>query len=471
MVRRWKLLALVTVAAVLASACNYVYAPFLARVDGPVVLTGADLGVVGLGLVPDRALAFRWDGTTGDWVQIPVQVDERVVADFGTVPANNTVAGVPGTIYGSGTNSGVTALVYADADTWVGADPDATIDADDEIVVLARDAGPEAPSGAPDPAGTAFGLGKELALVDPDGGPAGYIYFFYGQAGADSSAGEDHVTYTFSLDAGTYKADYKRADGPNPESSTVVTDNYSMGFGDRWITDEMRSNWGTGVDILDGHKSRFNFATCGRSNVTFADAEGAFIANIDGPIRAIRSYVGANSGPLTQRTEYFYEDRYETVTDLRVHAIPGVMSFWDWSADAIGMTYGNSELTGSVTIDGTPDAVPTPPASWEFIEGTQADLTMTSEFSGTYAPTLEQVYVDDSTPPAAECWGDGDYIGAAGQAIVSAIPNTDPRATPFATFQARQIAAFWPTNLDMSVWAPAWAEQALQPLDTTITDF
>ena len=58
--------------------------------------------------------------------------------------------------------------------------------------------------------------------------------------------------------------------------------------------------------MLDGHKAHFWFSICARSNATFAYAEGAFIANIDGPIRAIRSYIGANSGLKTQRTEIFY---------------------------------------------------------------------------------------------------------------------------------------------------------------------
>jgi len=471
MADRWKLLSLAVIASLVATACNYVYAPFMPRVDGAVVLTGADLGIGNLNLDPGRGLAFRWDSDDAQWVQIPLQIDERIVIDLGVMPANNNSDGVAGTVYGSGNDSGVTELVYADPDTWVGADSDATIDDDDEIVVLARDAGPQAPGGTPDPVGTVGGVGKEVAIVDPDGGTAGYIYFFYGAAGADPSAGIDHVTYNFSLDAGNYKDDYKRADGPNPESSTVTTDNYSMGFSDRWTTDELRSNWGTGVDILDGHKSRFSFSTCARSNATFANAHGAFIANIDGPIRAIRSYIGANSGPLTQRTEYFYEDRYEQVTDLRVHAIGGVMSFWDWNAAATGMTYNNSVLAAPVTIDGSPDTVGTGVPDWEYIEGPQGDISMVAEFSGTVVPTLEQVYVDDTTPSFSECWGDGDYYGAAGQAIVSAIPDTDPRSASFDTFQARQVAAFWPTNVGMAAWTPVWAADALQSLDATVADF
>ncbi|MEQ8840212.1 MAG: hypothetical protein RIB98_04470 [Acidimicrobiales bacterium] len=471
MAGRWKLLTFVALVGLVASACDYAYVPFLARVDGALVLTGAELGVDGLGLEPARALAFRWDADGAGWVQIPVQVDERVVADFGRVPGNNSSPGVTGTVYGSGSNSGVTALVYADPGTWVGADTDPTVDSDDEIVVLARDAGPRAPNGTPPPGGVAVSLAREVAVVDPDGGAAGYVYFYYGNVGADPSAGVDHVTYDFSLDAGDYKDDYLRADGPNPESSTVTTDNYSMGFSDRWITDELRIGWGTGVDILDGHKSRFAFSTCGRSNATFANAEGAFIANIDGPIRAIRSYIGANSGPFTQRTEIFYEDRYETVTDLRVHAIPGVMSFWDWSAAASGMTYGSSALSGTVTVDGSPDTVGTELAEWEYLEGPQGNISLAGTFSGSYVPTLEQVYVDDTTPPFNECWGDGDFYGASGQAIVSWIPNTDPALGAFETFRAHQVAAFWPTGGNMAAWTEAWAAEVFQPLAATVTDF
>ena len=48
-------------------------------------------------------------------------------------------------------------------------------------------------------------------------------------------------------------------------------------------------------------------------------------------MRAIRSYVGANSGPLTERTHVFYRDRYTIVTDLRVHAVPGPLTYHDLS--------------------------------------------------------------------------------------------------------------------------------------------
>ena len=469
--KRVRLIAGVVIVAVVAAACNYAYAPFLSRVDGPVVLTAADLNVETLNLDPGRGIGFRWNADTSSWVQIPIQIDERHVVDFGVQPNNNTAPGVTGTIYGSGNDSGVTALQFSDPDTWVGADPNTTFDADDELVFLARDAGPQAPAGVAHPAAAIGGIGREIALADPDGGTAGYVYLFYGGAGVDPTAGVDHVTYDFSLDGGTYKDDYLRANGPNPESSSVTTDRYTMGFGDRWITDELSSSWGTGVDILDGHKARFSLSTCGRSNVTFADAEGAFVANIDGPVRAIRDYIGANSGPLTQRREVFYEDRYEQVTDLRVHAISGIMGFFDWSAAASGMTYGRSGMSGTVTVDGNPDTVPSSVATWEYLTGSQASLTITGEVTTSASLATSGFYLDDDDLGFAECWGDdGDYVGAAGQQFTGGIPNTDPRSVPFDTFQSRVIVGFWPTGLNSANWTPGWAADALQPLDVTVSN-
>jgi hypothetical protein len=458
---------LVAAFALVASACNYLHAPFVARVDGPVVVTAADLGVENLNLNPNRAAGYRWDADNAAWVQIPVQVDERHVVDFGATPSSNSQQGSVGTVYG--TNAiGFTALQYSDPDTWVGADPDTTFDADDELVFMARDAGPQAPAGTPNPANTNASLGKALELSNGAGG-TGYVYLFYGNPGTDSSAGQDLVDYTFALNAGSYLNDYNRADGPNPESSSVTTATYSMDFSDRWFT--VGLDLGSG-DILDGHKSRFSFATCGRSNLTFANAHGAFVANIDGPVRAIRSYIGANSGPLTQRTEIFYDTRYESVTDLRVHAIPGVMSFWDLSANAIGMEYGNSNLAGTVTVDGSPDSVPAAAADWSYLTGAQGNMSQTSQLTTSFTPTTGQVHVDDNSPPFSECWGDdGDFLGAAGVEITGGLPNTDPRLGTAQSLVAHEVATFWPANVDVAAWTPVWASQALVPMATTVTDF
>ena len=95
----------------------------LQRDRDPLVLNGSDLDDL-LGLDPIRIVAFRYDG---GWIQIPVQVDERAVVDFGTV-------------YGGGL-SGYTFLTYTDTSTFTGADPDTAFDLNDELVVLGKHAG------------------------------------------------------------------------------------------------------------------------------------------------------------------------------------------------------------------------------------------------------------------------------------------------------------------------------------------
>ena len=56
-------------------------------------------------------------------------------------------------------------------------DPVPTLDNDDEIVFMARDAGPQAPLGAPAPPGTSDG--QAIAIIDPlDPGSAKFVYLF-----------------------------------------------------------------------------------------------------------------------------------------------------------------------------------------------------------------------------------------------------------------------------------------------------
>ncbi|MBK5288089.1 MAG: hypothetical protein JJE46_06445 [Acidimicrobiia bacterium] len=471
--RRRGALVLFVALGLVAASCRYVHPPFNGRLDQPVVLTGADLPSF-LGHDPGRLVAYRFAGSPGAWGQLPVQVDQRVVVPFGAAPGNNGIPGVAGTVYGYGDNS-VTALQYADPNTFVGADPDPMIDANDEIVFMARDAGNAAPNGTGAPAGVVPGSGKRINLADHDDGRSGVVYLFEGQPGADPSAGQDYVKYKFSLDSGDYKSTYLRADGPNPEHSTVEAQAYRLGIIDRWKTVDLRVGGGNGADILDGFKAQFSFTTCGRSNATFADAEGAFVANIDGPVRAIRAYVGANSGPLVQETNTYYADRVESAVDLRVHAIPSVMSFIDFSPAATGMKYGNSSQSGTVTIDGTQDTVSATPPAWQYAVGPQGALTWATKLE-TSIPNLTTTFEwrDQSppTPPAEDCWGDDtSFYGVGATLIGGGIPNTDPRTVPFGNFRSSQVTAFWGPALDAASWTPAWAADAMQPLDVTISSF
>jgi hypothetical protein len=450
------------------------------RVDSPQVLTGAQLPTL-VGRQPSSVVAFahvRRDGVP-TWRQVPVQIDERKVVGFGSAPANNNQVGVPGTVYGSGTGN-VTALQYADPNTWVGADTDPLFDADDELVFMTGDAGGQREAGGADPAGVVSGSGVRVELTDPlDPGASGSVYLFRSDGSLEPSAGRDYVDYRFNLTSGNYRTTYRRATGPNPETSRVTTDNYEIDYTDRWIESSWKldASTSTGVDILDGVKNQFAVNSCVRSNMTFAGAEGAFVANIDGPVRAIRSYVGANSGPLTQRTHLMYRSREVVVTDLRVHAIPGVMDFVDFSAAARGMTYQSESVPGGVPIDGALDSVPTTPAHWEAVSGDQGTVLMNVDYQSSINPPggfetkIEWFQRDQTSPPEAQCWGDGSFLGAAGPSIVGGIANTDPTGGAHETLKGIRTIDFTGAIDDPDVvgdLAADWSTQVRTPLTVTV---
>lgn len=436
----------------------------LERPSQAAVLTGAELPDL-IGEVPGDIVAFKHSSIGGEptWTQIPVQIDERKVIAFGTQPGSNSHVGATGSVYGTAA-TGATALQYADPGTFVGADTDLTFDANDELVFMLGDAGGEAPDDADEPAGVVPGSGVSVRADDPTGTDAtGWVYL-YTSTTLDPSAGKDYVDYDFQLTSGDYKTTYLRADGPNPETSTVTTASYRIGFTDRWFESEWRTQnaGGLGPDILDGHKNVFAFGVCGRSNATFNDAEGAFVANIDGPVRAIRSYVGANSGPKTQRTHFFYRAQEIIKTDLRVHAIPAIADYLDYSAAASGMTY-RSSTTAGVTIDGALDTVSGDVATWETVHGAQGSVLVTNRFETTATGlTTTGFYRDQTNPPEDQCWGDDHYYGASGAHIIGTIANTDPATPPFATLTGWRTVTFLPGSTDGAVMTNAAARQATE---------
>ncbi len=451
------------------------------RSEEPVVLTGTDLPTL-IGASPGQIVAFKHGrpNNVPTWFQVPVQIDQRKVVDFGQYPSSNTTPGATGTVYGT-TPIGVTSLQYADPNTFVGADPDPTFDADDELVFMSTDAGGKPrPDDPVEPVGVVPGSGVQVLVEDPiDEGKRGWLYLFRSAGTLEPSAGADYVDYDFNLTSGNYKTTYKRADGPNPETSIVTTPNYRIGFTDRWIENQWRIDAGdaSGVDVLDGVKARFALSTCGRSNATFADAEGAFVANIDGPVRAIRSYVGANSGPLTQRTHLFYRDRAEAVTNLRVHAIPAIMDFVDYSSDAIGMSYRNSVHQGGVTIDGAADSISAAVPEWELVTGNQGSVLVAGRVASSAFPSgaspdavADTFYRDELNSPVNQCWGDAHFLGASGLNFPLAIPNTDPTLGAFATFDATRIVRFAPPGVTAAD-AASWSAGIAAPLATTATPY
>ncbi len=439
--------------------------PTIDRPLDPVLLTGEDVPDL-IGVATDRVVAFRF--VYGTWVQLPVQVDERAMVDLGAI--KNT------------SDTGISTLQYTDGATWTGADPDPKVDADDEIVFMARDGFGQAhdiDDGTTSytlsaPLHVVAGSGVEIEIADPLGDDErSWVYLFESDGTLDPGADTQYVDYEFDLLSGGYKSSYRIGGGANPEESWVTTSAYSNHFSDRWIMNKLRIPRGgaTGVDILDRHKSGFA-GSCARTEDTFSIGGGAFVANKSGPVRAIRSYLGANSGTFTQRTHLMYESRHVIVTDLRVHAIPATRDWFDYSASAKGMKYTNSELSGRVRINGVVDAVPTTPAAWELVGGEQGSIALTQSVETTidFDPgSKRQYYSDTTTPQETQCTGDGYEYGASGPWIDESIPCTDAtqgctdtlRSTrtisyldPFARIAtARTIAAQAVTPLTVSVGA------------------
>jgi hypothetical protein len=418
----------------------------LNRPSDPVVATGGDL-VALVGTSPGTIVGFRYEE---GWIQIPIQVDERVVVDFGAV-------------YDT-TDIGHTFLTYADPGTYTGPDTDPLFDLDDELVFMARDAGERALAGN-EPAGVESGSGLELTLFDPLTAESAWVYLFRSTTlppGASSSL----VDYQFDLLSGDYKSTYGIRTGPNPENSSVTTVAYAVHFADRWIRDETAVTLGgaAGNDLLDRHKSLFAPGVCGRSEDTFSAGEGAFIVNRSGPVRALRGYLGANSGPFTSRIHAFYEQREDILTSLRVHAINSVVDFFDYSDAAVGMSYFNDLNTAGVDVDGVPDVVVPGAVVWEMLTGDPGTLVTTHRFD-TDIPMFDYTsyYEDDVSPATTQCTGDASAYASSGVFESDPIPNTDPYLGEHNTFELTRSIAFAAPNQDVA-FAQARTAEMLQPL-------
>ncbi|UCD28750.1 MAG: hypothetical protein JSV03_17010 [Planctomycetota bacterium] len=423
----------------------------LNRDRDPVVIIGSSITSL-ISLPVDEIVAFRYQGS---WQQIPVQIDERKFVEYRVV-YNTTL--LP---------AGLGTTAYIDPNTYTGLDDNPAFDADDELVIMAKDAGDQAAAQAPLPTGTIMDSGVEITIVDPLDGGRGYLYLFQTDGALSPDAGQDYITYTFNLLAGDYIPDYKIMTGPNPEDSVAISTHYRTHFSDRWIRDELNIYAGgaTGMDILDRHKNMFAPGNCVRTENTFSAGEGAFFTNKDGPVRAIRSYMGANSGPLTQREHIFYEQRQEITTFLRVHAISGVMDVYDYSSNAIGMTYYNDLNLAGVPVDGLPDTVVGGPIVWEMVSGAQGTAIIShSRYTDIDPFTYTSYYSDDESPSVTQCTGDIHEYATSGLWIDHSIPNTDPQQIPFNILNVRRTVYYEPPNQNVGT-AQLRHSQAQTPLE------
>ncbi len=454
-----------------------------------VVLKGQVLPAF-VGTDPNMVVAYKW---VGRWVQIPVQVDERHTIDVRQLYPPESVSP-----YVGANNPAFDLEVYADPKTRSGADADPSFDVDDELTFMGGDTGHAAPARVGSPSGVAPASAVKVKVKDPLGGKPAFAYLFRSKRrNPDQSAGKDYVDYDMKLTnlapGETIRDGYGYYHSTNPEDSTVTTSNYKLHSFDRWQEDRMEITAGDadGTDILDREVAQATLFYCGRSEFTFSgrwtedtdpsndgatDDEGTYIAAIDGPVRAIRSYMGANSGPYVQREHVYYADHELNTVFLRVHPMLDLYEWTDYSDAAIGMTYRDAKNTGGVTVDGQPDdVVPTTSAdiangaySWQQLSGSQGTVS-TVVGADTDIPNANfgNYYLDHATPSGAletQCGGDGKSIGASGFGILGpTTPNTDPRHDPHNDLTVKRTRYFGPPS-DGAAEGARYAERVSEPL-------
>ena len=408
---------------------------FAARPGEAIVLTGADVPALA-GSAPGALVAWRY---VAGWQQIPLQVDERLEVDLRSYT-------------GRASDPPILVLTYASAAL---ADSDPALDADDELVFMARDAGVAMPDGTSPPPGVPAGPAVTITLRDPlDPAGVGYVYLFRQDGALDPAAGQNYVSYQFDsgvLDAGGMPgAGSKQPGDASGGEATITTAYYSHHFAGRWIMDGLYLFAGSLPDqnLIDRFRIQLAPNDCDRTENTFTSGSGYFLANVDGPVRAIRSYFGANSGVYTQRTHLFYDQRQEVVTDLRVHALKGIVDFLDYSPAAIGMRYYNDLNPAGVVIDGVPDDIQPGEIGWELTSGDPGSLVMVYRLASDMPIANRTSYYEDNAAPAGPpCTGDEQVLGASGPYYYP-LECTDPAR---AAVDPRHCAVAYPFQLSRTI--------------------
>ncbi|MEM1324886.1 MAG: T9SS type A sorting domain-containing protein [Bacteroidota bacterium] len=324
-----------------------------------VVMEGMELNCL-LGTSPDSIVGFKFENNI--WTQIPIQIDERRLVDIAIA------YGPYDCLVNSTLDTPWQEYFYCDTATFTGADTtDLLFDLDDELSFMTIDVG-TIDSLDSCPMGVREQIKCRVAVTDPleNDSLIGYIYLFEQDGSLQQDAGIDYVDYDYDDFGGDYKNNYnvcipgQPMSNPNPELSTVNTDQYSMRYTGRWINDRLKikADTATNENILDTHQYFMNpsaNALCTRSETGFSWKNGAIIANIDGPIRGIRSTMGAQSAPFMHLEIVYTRCRTENRFSYRIHPSIGYYEVRDLTNNATGMYYYSNQDTSGVVVDGIDD--------------------------------------------------------------------------------------------------------------------
>jgi len=407
------------------------------RDSDPVIIQGKNLTCM-LGQNPADMVAFKFSSAVG-WVQVPMQIDERVLLDIAA-----PYGGAP-CVAGEGSGVPWDIFFYADTSTFVGADTLATFDIDDELVFMAKDLGEQSTISLL-PNGVLNIPPCEISIYDSlDQVQLGYLYLFLQDGSLNQAANTSYVNYDFvffpngnGIQGRSVKEDYiicYNQQALNTENSVVTTDAYETGFSARWKEDVLKIKAGgaSGEDILDLHQGTLSLSKCIRTTTTFSTNRGVIVNAINRPIRAIRSVMGTNSGALNQMTIYFTANQVHYQNDFRVHTASGstsdVYDIFDFNENMVGATYCNEYNPNKVTIDGNldllnNDIIPI----WGLHSGGMGSIVATSYFESNMtfshdrrdvanglAQLSDDAYYDDNGQRAMyTCTGDTRAFGSSG---------------------------------------------------------
>jgi hypothetical protein len=175
-------------------------------------------------------------------------------------------------------------------------------------------------------------------------------------------------------------------------------------------------------------------------------------------------------------TDIFYPQRSDSTGDLRVHAIPGVMAFDDFTTGLTGMAYSDDQNTG-VPIDGHLDTIKAAHVpTWQMVSGAQGSIVTARSISTDMTGLqLSTYYLDQNPASPVPCTGDAAAWGQNGVQILGPaggqVPCTDPTRTGCSSaakrFSVTRYRYYAGANLS-STSATAFAGHALSPLQVTV---
>ena len=349
----------------------------------PVVIQGNELSSF-VGFPVDHIFAFSYDAVLDQWRMVPMQIDEKDDSTHVWVPSE-LVNGV--------------------------------LDANDEIVFMARDMGDEVPDPyywIDNPESREFER-YEIIASDPMSGMQKYLYFFATSTLTDTTTG--YMSYTPPSDG--YGTDIV-------SGVSYIEGHNQKGIPDRWEIPIEAG--GTGVDILDRQKARgagiaFGFVPLDLTEDDFTYVKIEYVA---GKVRVSRrlwlSIFGLYSFDLPM---YYYPYSVDnkgasgTLDPSQIN-VSHIRQSFDLSPEAAGMVFFSNQ-NDSLVVDGIADGeidhnlVFSPEVNWFLFTGNQG--TVLTLLQMTSLGTTQLYYWDNSSGGSGDGkadTGDGQSWGDTG---------------------------------------------------------